>query len=110
MSTWIYRIALNTAISFYRYDKKVNERQVPIHESIISLAENKHEDELDENISKLYQFIDGLEKFDKALMLLYLDNKKYKEISSIMGISETYVSTKINRIKKSLKQKFDKNL
>lgn len=104
-STWMYRVALNVAISFYRKNKIG---------SIISLSE-KQEDwedthhpssELENNISVLKQFINELKELDKALMILYLESKSYNEIAKIIGITETNVATKISRIKETLKQKF----
>lgn len=110
ISTWIYRIALNTAISFYRNDCKVNGNGLQIDESIISLSDTDDDSlELKENISLLYQFIDQLKAFDKAIILLYLDDNKHKDISEILGITETNVATKISRIKRILKEKFINN-
>ncbi len=63
-------------------------------------------EEKDANIDLLYSFINELKELDKALMLLYLDKKSHKEMSEIIGISETNVATKISRIKEKLKQKF----
>ena len=109
ISTWIYRIALNTAISFYRNDCKHNDKKVSIDPSIISLPGFEYDSEQDENIVMLYQFIERLDEMDKGLMLLYLDDNKYKDIADILGISETNVATKISRIKKNLKEKFCNN-
>lgn len=109
ISTWIYRIALNTAISFYRNDNKYVGNTVAFDESIISVSCQEQDLEQDENITLLYQFIDKLSVLDKALMLLYLDDNKYKEIADILGISESNVATKISRIKKTLKIQFDTN-
>jgi RNA polymerase sigma factor (sigma-70 family) len=106
MSTWIYRIALNTAISFYRNNSKHSDRKVTIDASIISLSNFEYVPEKDENIAMLYQFINKLNEMDKALILLYLDDNKYKDMAEILGISETNVATKINRIKKILKEQF----
>ena len=106
ISTWIYRIALNTAISFYRKDCKHSNNRESINESIISISDFGMEAEKDENISLLYQFIEGLNELDKALILLYLDDNKYVDIAEILGISETNVATKISRIKKRLKEQF----
>jgi RNA polymerase sigma-70 factor (ECF subfamily) len=58
----------------------------------------------DDNIRRLYQYIGGLNEMDRALMLLYLDDRTYREIAEIMGISETNVGTKLSRIKNSLKE------
>lgn len=105
-STWMYRVALNVAITFYR--------KTTCAGNLIQLAEpanepeDKKEDntELEKNISVLQQFIKELKELDKALMILYLEEKKYAEIAEILGITETNVATRINRIKEKLKQKF----
>jgi len=110
ISTWIYRIALNTAISFYRKDCKYHDKKATIDASIISLSNfESYGSEIDGKIIMLYQFIERLSEIDKALILLYLDDNKYKNIADILGISETNVATKINRIKKNLKEQFSNN-
>ncbi len=109
ISTWIYRIALNTAISFYRNDCKHKGKKVTIDASLISLSNFESESEQDENIVMLYRFIERLDEMDKALILLYFDDNKYKDIAEILGITETNVATKISRIKKSLKEQFSNN-
>jgi len=109
LSTWIYRIALNTAISFYRNDGKHSDKKVSIDASIISLSDFEYVPEQDENITMLYQFIEKLNEMDKALILLYLDDNKQKDIAEVLGISETNVATKISRIKKFLKEQFSNN-
>ena len=109
LSTWIYRIALNTAISFYRNDSKHSDKKVSIDASIISLSDFEYVPEQDENITMLYQFIEKLNEMDKALILLYLDDNKQKDIAEVLGISETNVATKISRIKKFLKEQFSNN-
>ncbi len=101
---------LNTAISYYRSDSKHKDKNVKIDASIISLSNFEYDSsEQDEKIAMLYKFIDGLNEMDKALILLYLDDNKLKEIADILGISETNVATKISRIKKSLKERFSNN-
>lgn len=104
-STWMYRLALNVAISFYRknssqkviyYDPKQNE----------SREEVSHNAELEDNLHILEKFIHELKELDKAMMILYLASKSYHEISDILGITETNVATKICRIKEKLKRKF----
>lgn len=110
ISTWIYKIALNTAIFFYRNDCKHKDKKVTIDASIISLSNFESDgSDIDEKIVMLYQFIEHLNEMDKALILLYLDDNKYKDIADIIGISETNVATKINRIKKNLKEQFSNN-
>jgi RNA polymerase sigma factor (sigma-70 family) len=104
-STWMYRIALNVAISFYRKEKRT---ATPIPFDDVFDVEDKSNDnkEMDENIKQLQTFINELKELDKALMLLYLESKSYNEIAEILGISETNVATKISRIKNNLKEKF----
>lgn len=105
-TTWIYKIALNVAISFYRKEVRRKEIANPITDSIISFAGTDPMNEPDTNISFLQQFISELKELDKALMLLYLEEKSHKEIAEVIGISETNVATKIGRIKIILKRKF----
>lgn len=107
LTTWMYKVALNTAISFYRNDRKQKQRKAVVASHII--AQQKEHDSADENINLLYRFINQLNEMDKALILLYLDNHKYTEIATIMGLSTTNVATKISRIKKALKQAFANN-
>jgi RNA polymerase sigma-70 factor (ECF subfamily) len=106
VSTWMYRVALNTAISFYRNNCKLKDKTVAIDASVISLSHVGYTAEEDESIGLLHRFIDDLNEMDKALILLYLDDNKYKDMAEILGISETNVATKISRIKKILKEKF----
>lgn len=108
ITTWMYRVALNTAISFYRNDYKRNGNCVPIDDSIISLPLLQEDPEVIENTSILYLLIEKLNEFDKSIILLYLDDNKYQVIAEILGISETNVATRISRIKKTLKDNFSK--
>jgi RNA polymerase sigma-70 factor (ECF subfamily) len=105
-STWLYRIALNVAISWYRKEKK-RMPQIPISEHLLLLEDEETEvGETETNLQLLQQFIGGLKEIDKSLILLYLDDKSYKEIAEITGISATNVSTRINRIKEKLRINF----
>lgn len=105
-STWMYRIALNVAISFYHKQKRSG-RLISFTDSLIDF-EDKDEDPgiAEENISLLQRFITELKELDRALMILYLESKNYNEIAEILGITTTNVATKINRIKDKMKQKF----
>ncbi len=105
-STWIYRIALNVAISYYRKEKRRKEISNPYSEGLFKLADFQESRDIEGNTLFLQQFIADLKELDKAIMLLYLEEKSHKEISEIMGITETNVATKIGRIKTILKQKF----
>lgn len=104
-STWIYRIALNTAIAFYRkglVERKYSSEFLPQYESIIISKEINEEDP---SLKILNQFILELKEIDKALILLYLEGLSHKEIAHILGISPTNVGTKLSRIKNILRKK-----
>lgn len=108
-STWMYRIALNVAISFYRKEKKwFAKNDFSNVESIFRIEEENSEEEteLDYHLKLLQEFIHNLNELNKALMLLYLEEKSYEEIAEILGITKTNVATKINRIKLKLKNEF----
>jgi RNA polymerase sigma factor (sigma-70 family) len=105
-STWMYRISLNVAISFYRKENRRKQVSNPLSDGILIVDDRGATQEIEENIGYLQQFISELKELDKALMLLYLEEKSHKEIAEIIGISETNVATKIGRIKSKLKQKF----
>lgn len=106
LTTWLYRVALNVAISFYRKaatrEKQLSHIYNPYHP-----ANEPSYLEKEEKLALLEKFIDELNELDKALILLYLEQKAYKEIAEILGITETNVATKLSRIKVALKQKFD---
>jgi RNA polymerase sigma factor (sigma-70 family) len=101
-STWMYRVALNVAISFYR--KTIVLREVAGEESLLAIANESSEPSGE--MEFLHRFIDGLDPLHKALMLLYLDEHSYREIAEVLGISETNVATKINRIKSKIRQEY----
>lgn len=104
-STWMYRVSLNVAISFYRKEKKSG-NTISLEEHLIEIADEENPNEPDENFQLLQQFINELKELDRALMILYLEEKEYREIAEILGITETNVATKISRIKEKIKQKF----
>lgn len=98
ISTWVYRISLNTCISDLR--KKSKMQLVPLHTDL-----NVYEDcEKDQHLKEMYGLIKQLNKLDRALILLWLDEKSYEEIASIMQLSKSNVSVRICRIKDKLKQ------
>ncbi len=106
LSTWVYAIALNVAMRFYR-DKKRSKEIFPGTDGIVEIREDTTlREEQETKLQLLYQFINKLDELNKALMILYLDNNSYNEIAKILGITETNVATKINRIKQKMKQEF----
>jgi RNA polymerase sigma factor (sigma-70 family) len=104
LSTWIYRIALNVAISAYRREKKRSSRILPLEEIIIEPAAETEQP--DPQIAALHCVIDQLDELNRALMILYLDDNSYRDIAGILGITETNVATKINRLKLKIKEQF----
>jgi RNA polymerase sigma factor (sigma-70 family) len=105
-STWMYRIALNVAISFYRQEKKFKNHN-SISEGLIVFEDDPEaKKEVEKNLRLLQEFINELKEIDKAIILLYLDDKSHREIAEITGFTETNVATKINRIKDKLRTNF----
>jgi len=104
LSTWMYRVALNVAISSYRKDKRKTEVFVPLSDSMLEFADAGAYDESSLNL--LQQFIRELKELDRALMILYLEEKSGKEMAEILGLSKVNIRTKISRIKEQLKKKF----
>lgn len=105
-STWIYRIALNTAISFYRKERSRKALSRSFAENVFQVADPGADVPIEEKSLLLHRFIADLKDLDKALMLLYLEDKSHKEIAEIIGITETNVATKISRLKQALKHRF----
>ena len=104
VSTWIYRVALNTSMNYQRKNKRNslftfwnNSKQF---EDLCWLTEQDDTSETE----LLYQSIEHLEAINKAIILLYLDGKTHEEISIITGISKTNVGTRIGRIKEQIKK------
>jgi RNA polymerase sigma-70 factor (ECF subfamily) len=105
-STWMYRIALNVAISFYRKEQKKRRRVTYSENLLVYEDDSSPYTEEEKNLRLLLKFIGELKEIDKSIILLYLGNKSYKEIAEITGITESNVATKINRIKEKLKTNF----
>lgn len=103
LSTWMYRVALNVAISFQRSQLRKSRNVEPAEHAVFEALASPEPVETDERIELLHQFIDALGPLDRALMILYLDDRSHTEIAAILGISETNVGTKISRIKVRLK-------
>jgi RNA polymerase sigma factor (sigma-70 family) len=102
-STWAYRIAVNVAISFCRSQTRKKRDVVQAEPAALDRLAAP-EAQPDDQLAQVRALIDELDDLDRALMILYLDDRTYAEIAEILGISETNVATKIARIKQKLKQ------
>lgn len=104
--TWIYRVALNTAIKWTRKERKHNEGRQSFEHVEHLLHENKKP--VDERLVWLYDEIRKLDKIDRSLCLLLFDGFSYREMSDMLGITESNVGVKIHRIKKHLMEQSKK--
>ncbi len=105
ISTWMYRISLNVAISFYRKSSARTKKYTELNEQMAEITiDDKLENERQLNL--LEHFISELKEIDKALMILYLEDKSHTEIAEILGMSVSNVGTKIGRIKDKLRSRF----
>ncbi len=102
-STWMYRVALNTAISLYRKSTRAVKTQ-DISAIAFKIQSHDYDDTEEQQLKQLYKAIHKLNDIDKALIFLYLEDKPYKEISSTLGISEVNARVKMNRAKDKLKK------
>lgn len=105
ISTWLYRISLNVAISFYRKSTTRANRFTVLDEQMTETPIEDYAESV-QQLNLLEQFISELKEFDKALMILYLEDKSHAEIAEILGISVSNVGTKIGRVKEKLKIRF----
>ncbi len=101
-STWMYRVALNTAISFLKKDKSKVKKVSS--EGLDNFKMEPFDPVMEERIEWLYKSIQGLSVVEKGIILLYLEGKRHEEIASITGFSTTNVGTRISRIKEKLKR------
>ena len=101
-STWIYRVALNTAISLYRKSTKKIKTQ-DFSDVAFKIKATTYDDTEEIQLKALYKAIHRLSDIDKALIFLYLEDKPYKEISETLGISNVNARVKMNRAKEKLK-------
>jgi len=105
VTTWLYRISLNTAIKWTKKERKHNQSET-IDGTKHILEESRIQ--IDERLTWLYEEIYKLDEIDRSISLLLLDGFSYKEMASILGITESNVGVKINRIKKQLISKSKK--
>lgn len=104
ISSWIYRVSLNTCISFVRKKKRK-----PVSKPL-NLEVSIYDDDFEKHrqLEELYNLINKLNKLEKSVILLWLEERSYDEIASITGLSRANVATKLHRIKEKLKDMSNK--
>jgi RNA polymerase sigma-70 factor (ECF subfamily) len=102
-TTWMYRVALNTAITTFKKTKRRPDQNRLTYENFQVKDEN-YDTETEDEIKSLHRAVAQLTGVEKSIVLLFLENKKYEEIAEITGITQNYVRVKMNRIKKKLKK------
>jgi RNA polymerase sigma factor (sigma-70 family) len=107
LSTWIYRIAMNVAISQLKVSKR-RVLTVPMEGQILEHQDTNNED-VEERWRIFRQHIETLNLLDKGIIMLYLEDKSYEEIAEIIGISKSNVGTKLSRIKDKLMKRILKD-
>lgn len=102
-STWMYRVALNTAITLYRKSKRKVTTQD--YEGVsFKISSEEYDDTVEEQLKLMYTAVKDLNDIEKALVFLYLEDKNYREISQTLGITEVNARVKMNRIKEKLRK------
>jgi len=100
ISTWIYRIALNTSLTHFKKEKKKGDH-VPINEAVLNQSET-NDNLKEERIEILYDQLRKLNAIDKGIIFLYLEGKNYEEIANITGFTATNIGTRLGRIKRKI--------
>lgn len=103
-STWMYRVSLNTAISYFKRDKRTSGKVDSLSELEYKLEEEKSEPYLEERVRYLYKAIYELNDVEKALIFLYLEGQSHQEIGVNLGISEGNARVRLNRTKNKLQE------
>jgi len=105
-STWMYKVALNTAMTLFRKPQKKVLQHADIDISSLKMEYEVYEDD-EYKLKKMYKAIHGMSDVEKALIMMYLEDKPYKEIGEILGITEGNARVKMNRAKNNLKTKIN---
>jgi RNA polymerase sigma factor (sigma-70 family) len=103
-STWMYRVAMNVAISFYRSERRATHALVSLDEFDldISVVDDAFQTDTD-NMRSLKTLIDQLDEINRALIIMFLDGSSHDEIGAVLGISASNVGTRLGRLKQKLK-------
>ena len=102
-SSWMYRVALNTAIVFFKRQKRRPD-DVPLHYDMEQPEELSNAGEKEEQLAVFYKAVRQLSKVEKALIYLYMEDQPYNEIAAHLGITEGNLRVRLNRVKNKLKE------
>lgn len=108
ISTWIYQIALNVAISDFRKESRSPQR-VELSENLMNISDNIYDNSTEEQIEIMHHAIAQLSAIEKAIVMLYFEEKDNEEIAEIMGITQNNVRVKMTRIREKLRTIVAKN-
>ena len=105
-STWMYRVALNTAISFARAARtRLRQGTIALDDSpAASRVAVPTASDVEERAAATHRVLQSLDELDRALVLLYLEDRSYREIAEVLGLSETNVGTKLARLKQQMRR------
>ena len=103
ISSWMYRVALNTAITFFKKQKRRPDSEI-LHPNFDVEEEASPGGEKERELAVFYKAVQQLSKVEKALIYLYMENQPYSEIAANLGITEGNVRVRLNRVKNKLKE------
>ena len=101
LTTWVYRIAMNTCITFLRHSST---RPQTVHMTANVASQTAADEDTNAQLQDLYQLINRLGKLERALILLWLEERSYQEMADILGLTKANVAVKLNRTKEKLRR------
>ena len=107
ITTWMYRVALNTAISMFRKQSR-KPKSTSFSNTLFQIPDTTYDYEFEEKVKVLKEAIEKLSKIERAIMMLYLEDSTYEEIADTIGITQNYSNIQTNRIKNKLKKMLTK--
>ena len=103
ITSWMYRVALNTAITFFKKQKRRPDND-PLPENFEQLQDHHTENNTEQQLTLFYKVLKQLNKIEKALIFLYMENQSSEEIAASLGITAINVRVRLNRVKNKLKE------
>jgi len=101
LTTWVYRISMNTCITYLRHASH-RPQTVPMTANVAS--QMAADEDTSAQLQDLYKLINQLGKLERALILLWLEERNYQEMADILGLSKANVAVKLNRIREKLRK------